>query len=190
MYGISLPATPTSSSSRIAATYLDLPPPRSFGCLAADQQHSHGRESSPTWNYSAIQVYGRATVFCDSRSTATETFLSKQIADLTKHAESTIMNYVGTAGGWPEQWEVSDAPSSFISILNKSIVGIEIAIDRLEGKHKMTQEMSEGDRNGVIAGFESLQTDDGSSMAKIVRERGAMKDAAREAAKAPAQETD
>ncbi|KAK4196658.1 putative FMN-binding domain-containing protein [Triangularia verruculosa] len=140
----------------------------------------------PTWNYSAVQAYGRATVFCDPKSTTTEAFLSKQIVDLTKHAESSISNHTG-ADGRPKPWEVSDAPDSFINILQKSIIGIEITIDRLEGKHKMTQEMSKGDRDGVIAGFEGLNTEAGSLMAKIVRERGAMKDAAKDAAKTAAQ---
>jgi len=143
----------------------------------------------PTWNYSAVQAYGRATVFFDSRSDATGTFLGKQIADLTSHAEGTVMNYTGI-GGRPAPWQVSDAPSSYIDILKKSIIGIEITIDRLEGKYKMTQEMSSGDREGVIEGFEALGTDDGLLMAKTVSERGALKDASREAAKVAAQKTE
>ncbi|KAL2136212.1 hypothetical protein VTI74DRAFT_4842 [Chaetomium olivicolor] len=133
----------------------------------------------PTWNYSAVQAYGRATIFFDSQSDETGAFLGKQITDLTNHAEGTIMQHTGI-GGRPAPWEVTDAPSSYIDILKKSIIGIEITIDRLEGKYKMSQEMSLGDREGVIEGFESLGTDDGLLMAKTVQERGAMKDALRE----------
>ena len=136
----------------------------------------------PTWNYSAVQAYGRATIFFDSHADETGAFLGKQIADLTNHAEGSIMGYTGTDGR-PAPWEVSDAPSAYVEILKKSIIGIEITIDRLEGKYKMSQEMSVGDREGVIEGFESLETDNGRLMAKTVKERGAMKDAAREAAR-------
>lgn len=129
----------------------------------------------PTWNYSAVQAYGRATVLFDSHNVATDVFLSKQITDLTRHSEMTLMNYTGIGDRAPP-WEVSDAPNGFIKNLKKSIIGIEIAVDRLEGKYKMTQEMGMGDRNGVIDGFQALQTDDGLLMAKVVEERGAIKD--------------
>jgi transcriptional regulator len=60
-------------------------------------------------------------------------------------------------------------------LLKMNIVGIEIDIKRLEGKFKMSQEMSRGDREGVMKGFESLKTEHGFKMARTV-ERGAMKD--------------
>ena len=74
-------------------------------------------------------------------------------------------------------WEVSDAPTSYVELLKKSIIGIEIDIKRLEGKFKMSQESSKGDRQGVVNGFESLMTENGFKMARTVEERGAMKDA-------------
>jgi transcriptional regulator len=55
-------------------------------------------------------------------------------------------------------------------------VGIEIQIDRLEGKFKMSQEMGEGDRNGIINGFEHLGSEVGNDVAKLVKERGELKD--------------
>jgi len=129
----------------------------------------------PTWNYSAVQVYGKATIFFDSNNPDTSSFLHKQITDLTKHAEETIMHY--TDGGNPAAWEVTDAPARYIELLKRSIIGIEINIDRLEGKFKMSQEMGKGDREGVINGFDSLMTDNGFRVARTVEERAAMKDA-------------
>jgi transcriptional regulator len=85
------------------------------------------------------------------------------------------MGYTG--GENQEAWEVTDAPSTFIELLKKSITGIEINFDRLEGKFKMNQEMGKGDREGVVHGFEALGTEDGHKMARTVEERGAMKDA-------------
>jgi transcriptional regulator len=129
----------------------------------------------PTWNYSAVQVYGTATIFFDSHNEDTGLFLQKQLSDLTKHSEETIMHHTG--GEMLSAWEVSDAPARFIELLQKNIIGIEIDIKRLEGKFKMSQEMGKGDREGVAKGFESLETEDGLKMARTVEERGAMKDA-------------
>ncbi|KAL7620865.1 hypothetical protein AAE478_009863 [Parahypoxylon ruwenzoriense] len=129
----------------------------------------------PTWDYSAVQVYGKASVLWDTKNAETGSYLQKQVEDLTKHAEENIMNYVG--GDAPTAWEVSDAPSSYVDILKKGIIGIEIDIDRLEGKYKMSQEMSKGDREGIIQGFGALGTEHGEQMARLVKERGALKDA-------------
>lgn len=136
----------------------------------------------PTWNYAAAQVYGKAKIYYDSKAEETGAFLSSQISDLSQHAETTIMGHTGT-GKAPGAWKVSDAPEPYINILQKNIIGIEIKVDRLEGKFKMSQEMSEGDRQGVAGGFDGLGSDVGSKMADIVRERGEMK-AAKAAAKA------
>ena len=129
----------------------------------------------PTWNYSAVQVYGKATIFYDSHNEDTSSYLQKQINDLTKQSEATIMHHIG--GENRSAWEVSDAPTSYVELLKKSIIGIEIDIKRLEGKFKMSQESSKGDRQGVVNGFESLMTENGFKMARTVEERGAMKDA-------------
>ncbi|RYP70517.1 hypothetical protein DL769_004931 [Monosporascus sp. CRB-8-3] len=128
----------------------------------------------PTWNYAAAQVYGRAKVFYDS-SEESAAFLSEQIGDLSRHAEENIMGFTGS-GETPGPWKVTDAPDRYIQLTQKAIVGIEIAVDRLEGKFKMSQEMPHGDREGVIRGFESLDTEVGHAVAKLVRERGNLKD--------------
>jgi transcriptional regulator len=129
----------------------------------------------PTWNYAAAQVYGRAKIFYDTKSDETAKFLSKQISDLSQHAEGTIMGYDG-ANGKPESWKVTDAPIRYIDLLQKSIIGIEIQIGRLEGKFKMSQELDSGDRAGVIQGFQNLSSDIGLEMSQLVKERGELKD--------------
>ncbi|KAJ9659870.1 hypothetical protein H2201_007128 [Coniosporium apollinis] len=129
----------------------------------------------PTWNYSAVQAYGRAKILFDSRNPDTTLFLQKQINDLTGHSEEHIMHYTG--GENLSAWKVSDAPATYIDQLKKAIIGIEIDIHRLEGKFKMSQEMGEEDREGVVKGFESLKTENGLKMARLVEERGAMKNA-------------
>lgn len=119
----------------------------------------------PTWNYSAVQAYGTATVYVDSKAPETTAFLSKQIRDLSYMAETSIM-------GYPKPWSVDDAPPNYISVLSKAIIGIEIEIHSLGGKHKMSQEMGDGDRNGVVEGLNGMGTEVGSAVASTVEERG------------------
>lgn len=126
----------------------------------------------PTWNYAAAQAYGIATVYFDSQAEETSTFLSKQIRDLSEMAETRIM-------GYEKPWQVADAPERYVELLRKNIIGIEVGVTSLGGKFKMSQEMEAGDREGVAAGFEALGTTDGDYVARNVRERGAMSDAAK-----------
>ncbi|KAJ6439470.1 transcriptional protein [Purpureocillium lavendulum] len=130
----------------------------------------------PTWNYAAAQAYGKARIFYDSTAEETGSFLSKQISDLSKHAETSVMGYSGE-GSRPGPWSVSDAPEPYIKLMQKNIIGIEITIERLEGKFKMSQEMRQGDRDGVIQGFDNLGSEVGSQMAEMVRERAKLKSA-------------
>jgi transcriptional regulator len=125
----------------------------------------------PTWNYSAVQVYGTATIFFDSKNPATGDFLQHQINDLSSHAETTIMGYTGF-DGHKKPWGVADAPTPFIELMKKNILGIEIEISKLEGKWKMSQELRQGDRDGVIEGFNALETDTARKVALTVQEKG------------------
>ncbi|RAH40291.1 FMN-binding negative transcriptional regulator [Aspergillus brunneoviolaceus CBS 621.78] len=118
----------------------------------------------PTWNYSAAQVYGRVRVYCDSKADATGAYLQRQVEDLSREAETRIM-------GYEKPWAVADAPVNYVELLKKNIIGIEIRIERLQGKVKMSQEMGKGDREGVIRGFEALGGETGLGVAGTVRER-------------------
>ena len=61
-----------------------------------------------------------------------------------------------------------------MQLLKKAIVGLEIEVTSLGGKWKMSQELKEGDRMGVVEGFEALGTDEGTEIARTVREREAI----------------
>jgi transcriptional regulator len=136
----------------------------------------------PTWNYSAVQVYGKAKIYFDSKSPETGSFLQKQLRELSQHSEEHVMGYTG--GERPSAWEVEDAPETYVALLQKSIIGVEIEIERMEGKWKMSQEIGKGDREGVVKGFEALKTEEGEKIARTVEERGKMKDDKAAAAKA------
>lgn len=127
----------------------------------------------PTWNYAAAQVYGKARIYYENND-ETSNFLGKAISDLTDHNERNTMGYTG--GDKPTQWKVTDAPEKYVDLLKRNIIGIEIEVTKLEGKFKMSQEMGEGDRDGVVKGFENLKTEVGDEIARTVRDRGEAKD--------------
>jgi transcriptional regulator len=125
----------------------------------------------PTWNYSAVQVYGRATIFYDTKADSTHTFLNTQIRDLTNHNEVEII------GNKEKPWVVEDAPESYVEILKKAIFGIQIEISDIGGKWKMSQELPAGDQEGVVNGFKKLNTDLGKEMSETVKARCTRKEA-------------
>ena len=75
-----------------------------------------------------------------------------------------------------EAWKVSDAPAGYIKVLQRAVVGVEIEIERLEGKFKMSQEMGLGDRRGVVEGLEGLGEGVAMDLARMVKERGGLGD--------------
>lgn len=89
----------------------------------------------PTWNYEVVHAHGRITVRDD------ETFVRGVVARLTRRHEA----------GEPRPWKMGDSAPEFIDGLLKAIVGIEIAIDRLEGKAKLSQNREARDRLGAAA---------------------------------------
>jgi transcriptional regulator len=96
----------------------------------------HGRVV-PTWNYSAVHVTGRVRRHEDPE------WLRAAVTMLTELHESTR----------PEPWAVTDAPATYVDKQLRAIVGLELTIERVEGKAKLSQNRSEEDRAGVVAGL-------------------------------------
>ncbi|GMK54129.1 hypothetical protein CspeluHIS016_0107150 [Cutaneotrichosporon spelunceum] len=117
----------------------------------------------PTWDYAAVQVYGKIKVLAENDEAA-GTFLSQQLDDLTDLLEGRAPH--------ENKWKVSDAPERYTELLKKAIIGLEIKIDRIEGRFKLSQEMADGDWSGVVKGFAALGTPEGLTMSKMVAERG------------------
>ena len=55
--------------------------------------------------------------------------------------------------GRSEPWQPGDAPPRYIEGQLAGIVGLEIAVTRVEGKAKLSQNRSEADRRGVVSGL-------------------------------------
>jgi transcriptional regulator len=115
-------------------------------------KQEHGKVV-PTWNYVAVHVTGTARLFEDAPS------LLRHLNELTDAQEASF----------PNPWSVDDAPPEYVANLAKAIVGIEIAIDSLVGKWKVSQNRSEADQLGVAAGLETLGTPASLEMANLVR---------------------
>jgi len=111
----------------------------------------HGKEV-PTWNYVVVHAYGPLQVIED------EQWLLTNVEKLTNIHEA----------GSPVPWRVSDAPVDFIRSQLKGIVGLELPIRRLEGKWKVSQNRTEKDREGVVAGLEKLNTTESLAMKALV----------------------
>jgi transcriptional regulator len=91
----------------------------------------------PTWNYEIVQARGTVRLVEDAR------WLEELVAALTARHEA----------GRAESWALTDAPRDFIDAQIRAIVGVEIVIETLEGKSKMSQNRSAADRAGVAEGL-------------------------------------
>lgn len=103
----------------------------------------HGRVV-PTWNYAVVQARGVPRVIEDLA------WLRIQVEALTHSQESSR----------PKPWQVSDAPEPYITALLQSILGLEIPIQSIEGKWKMSQNRSPADRRGVRNGLSNEGRED------------------------------
>jgi transcriptional regulator len=106
----------------------------------------------PTWNYVVAHVHGAARAIED-RDWMLE--MLNRLTDAQEARQSA-------------PWSVGDAPALFIDKLMRAIVGIEIPIDRLEGKLKASQDEAMQDRLGTVRGLHEAMGDEAGAMADLV----------------------
>jgi len=111
----------------------------------------------PTWNYVTVHAWGRPQAIQDAA------WLRRQLDDLTLLKEGARLS----------PWSVEDAPPEFVAAQLKGIVGVEIPINRIEGKWKVSQNRPEADRAGVLTGLRE-QGELSEPMATLVAERGGL----------------
>lgn len=114
----------------------------------------HGRVV-PTWNYSAVHLTGRATVHDDPA------WVRRAVTELTRVHES----------GRAEPWAITDAPAPYVEGQLRGIIGLEIFVERAEGKAKLSQNRSEADRRGVVTGLSAESSPEAAVVAELMRER-------------------
>ncbi|TAL13099.1 MAG: FMN-binding negative transcriptional regulator [Chloroflexota bacterium] len=101
----------------------------------------------PTWNYVVIVVHGTLITHDDTD------WLLDHVRKLVDRHEAAR----------PEPWSIDDAPDGYIRGQAKGIVGLELRIDRIEAKRKLSQNRSDADVAGVIEAFST-----GTSMERAV----------------------
>lgn len=94
----------------------------------------------PTWNYTAVHAQGTIEFIHDP------TWLLSLLNELTNSHEQTQ----------DQPWQVSDAPERFVAKQLNAIVGVEIVVDDLIGKLKLSQNQSLENRQGVRSGLADI----------------------------------
>ncbi len=107
----------------------------------------------PTWNYVVVHARGSLSFRHDPE------WLLENVRALTESQEEHRET----------PWRVTDAPRDFIENLLRAIVGVELTIDSLEGKWKVSQNRPVPDREGVVAGLQKLNSCPTGQMAALVR---------------------
>jgi transcriptional regulator len=118
-------------------------------------KQEHGKVV-PTWNYVVVHVRGRARIF------EAQSEILQHLHALTDQNERAF----------EKPWSVTDAPKTYLEGLSRQIVGVEISIETIEGKCKLSQNRSEADREGVVAGLTAMNTPASLEMAQLVTRRG------------------
>lgn len=83
----------------------------------------------PTWNYQAVHIYGRCITFNEPEK------LKKLVDQLTHKYEAA----------YDEPWQPNYAANML-----RGIIGLEISINEIQGKYKLSQNRSDEDRERVI----------------------------------------
>ena len=91
----------------------------------------------PTWNYSVVHLRGAVVVHDDPE------WVRSLVTRLTDRHEADRA----------ERWRVTDAPSDYVDKNLRPIVGVEILVESVEAKAKLSQNRSDEDRAGVAAGL-------------------------------------
>lgn len=91
----------------------------------------------PTWNYVTVQARGRLTLHHEPE------WLLPHVRRLVDRHEA----------GRADPWSVDDAPEGYVEGQVRAIVGLELRIESLEAKRKLSQNRSDADIAGTIQGL-------------------------------------
>jgi transcriptional regulator len=109
----------------------------------------------PTWNYATVHAYGAARLITD------KDWLSQFLRRLSERHEAREAT----------PWHMQDQPEAFLNGMLGGIVGFEIAVTRLDGKFKLSQNRPAADHPRIIATLEERDDDDSHGVARLMRER-------------------
>ena len=104
----------------------------------------------PTWNYAAAHVYGVPSVFDDRKR------LHALVEALARRHERGA-------------WTLAAQDGDFIDRMLGGIVGFELAVTRIEGKFKLSQNRPAADRDGAVAGLGATGRAGDRELAELMR---------------------
>ncbi|AGW93960.1 FMN-binding negative transcriptional regulator [Cupriavidus sp. DF5525] len=107
----------------------------------------------PTWSYEVVHAHGTLAVHDDER------FVRRLVARLTRRHEAAE----------PKPWKMGDSAPEFIDSMLRNIVGIEIAINSLVGKIKLSQNREPRDR---LSAANTLEVRGYGELAQSMRKAG------------------
>lgn len=99
-------------------------------------KREHGRVV-PTWNYITAHIHGELVIHDDAA------WVETNVRALVERHEAARA----------QPWSVDDAPLPYIEGQLRAIVGVEILINRIEAKFKLSQNRSIDDMEGAITGL-------------------------------------
>jgi transcriptional regulator len=94
----------------------------------------HGRVV-PTWNYEAVHVHGTVRWREDAA------WLHPHLTALVERFEEAMT----------PPWALADAPGDYVDKLMRGIVGVELSIERIDAKRKLSQHRPAAEQQSVIA---------------------------------------
>jgi transcriptional regulator len=106
----------------------------------------------PTWDYLAVEARGRLVTFDD------ETRLHALLTRLTDRNEAHREH----------RWRITDAPDDYVRKEMRHIVGIELEIENLIGRYKLSQNRNAADREGARAGLAAAPSERERDVAKAI----------------------
>jgi transcriptional regulator len=109
----------------------------------------------PTWNYVDVHAYGTVRLIED------KDWLRGLLHRLSNRHEA----------GSPAPWRMQDLLESYLQGMLKGIIGLDIAVARLEGKFKLSQNRPAVDHPRVTAALERRGDADALGVAALMRER-------------------
>ena len=109
----------------------------------------------PTWNYVDVHAYGPVRLVEEGA------WLRRLLGRLSDQHEA----------GSPAAWRMQDLPETYLAGMLKGIIGFEIAVTRLEGKYKLSQNRPAGDRSPIITALERSPDAGAQAVARLMRDR-------------------
>ncbi|MBO9129888.1 FMN-binding negative transcriptional regulator [Bacillus sp. 165] len=110
-----------------------------------------GKNNVPTWNYTAVHVYGQLEIVEDKGE------LLSMLAELSQFHEKEMEH----------SWNIEQR-TEYVHQLTTGIVGFKIHIMKLEGKWKISQNKPEQERRNIIQGLRAQSRYDSREVADLI----------------------